>query len=529
MSKLTLKFSAVVSAAVAAAGAAFGAPAPDELAIGEPTGTYIKPLNGVGAGPKTGWGLGKDGGVYIDSTELYKKIDPPLVRLHDIETPFGRGQFFDMHIYMSDTTPGHAKYFEKSDAYIDSILAASPWTKIIFRLGESIGVSDRMNPYAVKPADYDAWTKAAVEVAEHYVKKYPKVECWFEIWNEANLTGKDCHKTFSSAPHAGDTCPAADYFALYEKAALALDELRRKGAYKNMKIGGPAESGIDKGGWSTFSCEEFLAELERYNAEHKCVVPLDFYSWHQYDGATVMKEVADRVGKLLKATKNYTGSLNVCDEWNLTVDMKRIRQICAAEGAANTLATMIAWQDSALDAAVYYDAQLCGGFNGLWYKTYLDAMVNVEDVQRDFLAAFQKNGCDGITELQRRVFAPSVDKPVVPLGGYWAMRAFAALAEYGETLRIYRGSAVPDSVFALAATDGSGGAFAIVNNSDKPVKLRLVSVPCPKPLNMTRVKGAAANVEVKPSLSKLDGSSGSAALELGPYEFVFLDTGEGLK
>ena len=86
-----------------------------------------------------------------------------------------------MHIYMSDTTPGHAKYFEKSDAYIDSILAAAPWTKIIFRLGESIGVSDKMNPYAVKPADYDAWTKAAVEIAEHYVKKYPKTEWWFEI------------------------------------------------------------------------------------------------------------------------------------------------------------------------------------------------------------------------------------------------------------------------------------------------------------------------------------------------------------
>ena len=530
MKNMTLKFSAVISAAAAVAGAAFGAPAPDEIAIGEPTGSYIKPLNGVGAGPKTGWGLGKDGGVYIDATELYKKIDPAFVRLHDIETPFGRDQFFDVHIYMADKTPGHAKYFEKSDAYIDSILAAAPWTKIIFRLGESIGVSDKANPYAVKPSDYDAWTKAAVEIAEHYVKKYPKTEWWFEIWNEANLTGKDCHKTFSSAPNAGDTCPASDYFALYEKASLALGELRKKGGYKTMKIGGPAESGIDKGGWSTFSCEEFLAELERYNAEHKCVVPLDFYSWHQYDGAAVMKEVADRVGKLLKATKNYAETLNVCDEWNLTVDNKRIRQMSSAEGAANTLATMIAWQDSALDAAVYYDAQLCGAFNGLWYKPYLDAMVMSDDVQHEFLGAFQANGCAGITAIQRRILAPNVDKPVVPLGGYWAMRAFAVLAEYGETLQIERGSAVPKSIYALAATDGSGGAVAVVNNSGKPAKIRLSSQPYPMTLTVIRVKGAPApNVEVKPSVSELDASSGSAALELDAYEMVLLSTAGELK
>ena len=527
---MAFKFSAVASVAVAAAGAAFGVPGPDEIAIGEPTGAYIKPMNGVGAGPKTGWGLGKDGGVYIDATGLYKKVAPPFVRLHDIETPFGRDQFFDVHIYMADKTPGHAKYFEKSDAYIDSILAAAPLAKIVFRLGESIGVADKANPYAVKPSDYDAWTKAAVEIAEHYVKKYPKTEWYFEIWNEANLTGNGCHITFASAPNAGDTCPASDYFALYEKSALALGELRKNGGYRNMKIGGPAESGIDKGEWSTFSCEEFLAALERYNAEHKCVVPLDFYSWHQYDGAAVMKKESDRVGKLLKSTKDYAKAMNVCDEWNLTVDKKRGRQISAAEGAANTLATMIALQDSALDVAVYYDAQLCGAFNGLWYKPYLVLMVAGEDVQREFQSVFQTNGCAGITAVQRRILAPTVDKPIVPLGGYWAMRAFAVLAEYGETLGIERGSAVPESIYALAATDGSGGAAAIVNNSDKPAKLRLAAAPCPLPLTMTRVKGApAANAEVRPSVSKLDGSSGSATLELGPYEIVLLSTGGGME
>ena len=524
-------FSAASAAVCLASCAAFGAPAPDELCIGDLTGRTVKPLNGVGAGPKTGWGLGRDGGVYIDATPLYRKIAPPFVRLHDIETPFARGQFFDMHVYMDDKTPGHARYFEKSDAYIDSILAAVPWAKIIFRLGESIGIADGMNPYAVKPSDYDAWCRAAVEVAEHYARKYPKTEWYFEIWNEANLTGPaddhSNHKTFSSAPHSGDTCPSADYFRLYEKAALALGALREKGGYRNVKIGGPAESGIEKGGWSTFSCEEFLAELERYNAEHGCVVPLDFYSWHQYDGSAVVKPVADKVGRLLKATKNYTRTLNICDEWNLTCDPKRVPQISAAEGAANTLATMIAWQDSALDAAVYYDVQLCGAFNGLWYKPYLDVMVGSEDMHREFRAAFQTNGCEGITALQKRIFAPTADKPIVTLGGYWAMRAFTALAGYGEILGIERGSAVPDTVYALAARSESGGALAVVNNSGKPVKLRITAVPLPIPVTMTRVTGGTEPfAPAKSSVSKMDVSSGSVELALAPYEIVLMDTDE---
>ncbi len=521
-----------VFAAVALAAAhASGAVATNELHIAEATGKTVKPLHGLGGGPKTGWGIGKDGGVYNDASPLYRKVAPPFVRLHDIETPFAREQFFDMHVYTNDTTAGHARYFDRSDAYIDAIVAVVPQAKIIFRLGESIGAQDSMNPYAVKPSDYDAWTAAAVDIAEHYVKKYPRVEWWFEIWNEANLTGpegSDCHKTFSSAPNSGDTCPAADYFALYEKAALALGQLRKTGGYRNMKIGGPAESGIEKGDWSTFSCQEFLADLERYNAEHKCVVPLDFYSWHQYDGPTVVTPVADEVRKLLAATKHYRKTLNICDEWNLTVDNSRVGQIGLAEGAANTLATMISWQDSGLDGAVYYDAQLTGGFNGLWYKPYLDLMTGDQQSMMELMMAYAQGGIPAVTEVQRRILEPYADTPNVPLGGYWAMRAFSTVASHGKLLAIQRGTSVPASVYALASRDASGGAIAIVNNANKTAKIRVGAIPFPAPVTMCRVKGSnTAGAAVTPVASTLSGDS--VDLTLDPYEIVLIGTGGGMQ
>lgn len=490
-------------------------PAPNELRIDAPTGVAVKPLNGVGAGPQTGWGLAPGGGVYIDATPLYRKLAPPLVRLHDVETPFGRGRFFDVHVFMDDKSFMHARYFADSDAYVDSILAAAPNAKIIFRLGESIGVDDKLNPYAVRPADRAAWCAAAVAIAKHYVEKYPAVEWWFEVWNEANLTGNDCHKTFASAPNAGDTCPAADYFALYEDAALALGRLRDAGGHGNMKIGGPAASGIEKGGWSTFSCKEFLDELERCNAERGCVVPLDFYSWHQYDGPGAVKATADEVGRLLAATTHYRKTLNVCDEWNLSCDPQKIPAIAAAEGGASALATMIALQGSALDAAAYYDAQLCGAFNGLWHKPYFD-VITAPAAQQKLLAAFQARGMAGVDAAERQMLAPHAGKPVVPLSGYWAMRFFARLSSLGEVVRVKRGADVPSTVYALAARRGTAAAIAIANCSPQTVSLRVGGWPSFGPGARVVVAGGERFAPAKVTIEHAD-CDGTMGLPLGPY------------
>ena len=511
-------------AAAAAFLSASGADEPCELRIGAPMDAAIKPLNGVGAGPKTGWGLARDGGIYIDATDLYRQIAPPFVRLHDIETPFAREQFFDVHVYMKDETPGHARYFERSDAYIDSILAASPNARIIFRLGESIGATEKLNPYAVRPADTAAWCAAAVDIARHYIEKYPGIDWYFEIWNEPNLTGDNCHLTFASAPNAGDTCPAEDYFALYEAAATALGKLREEGGYRNMKIGGPAVSGIDKGGWSTFSCEEFIAELDRRSDTRGATIPLDFYSWHRYDGPEDMRTDANRVRDFLSRSKRYREALNVCDEWNLSVNPKRIPNITAPEGAANQLATMIALQDSALDIATYYDAQLSGGFNGLWYKPYLDAFTVPQELQLELIAKFHEEGIAGVTEATREVLAKHDDLPLVVLCGHWAMRAYTKLLSLGKVLEVRRGATVPKTLYALAAHGLSGASMALANNSPESVTVRIAGEERKGPVTVTCVSGEQKPLApAKAEMEKLGSFDGSLTLTLPGFGIALVE------
>ena len=500
--------------------------APCELRLGAPTGAAVKPLNGVGGGPKSGWGLGRDGGILVDASSFYRDIAPPFVRLHDIEPPFGRGQCIDMHVYLDDATPGHARYFERSDAYIDSILAASPGAKVVFRLGESIGATDSLNPYAVKPGDTNAWCAAAVDIARHYARKYPKVEWFFEIWNEPNLTGDGCHKTFASAPDAGDTCPAADYFDLYEAAATALGTLREEGGFRNMRIGGPAASGIDKGNWSTFSCEEFIGELERRSVARGRTIPLDFYSWHRYDGPESLRADADRVGAVLARSPFYRGALNICDEWNLSVAPSRLPAVTAPEGAANQLATMIALQSSALDAAAYYDAQLSGGFNGLWHKPPLDITAMPPDVQIRLLAEFRKTGVTGVTEAVRRLLAEHDDLPLVPLCGYWAMRAWAALSSLGMELGIQRGESVPATLRALGACNGSAAALAVVNVSAEGVSVRIVGEKREGPMTVTRISGEQRpHAHAKAEIEVRDAFEGVLTLDLPPFGIALVEFG----
>ena len=255
---------------------------------------------------------------------------------------------------------------------------------------------------------------------------------------------------------------------------------------------------------------------------------MDFYSWHRYDGPEYMRTDANRVRGFLSKTTRYRQALNICDEWNLTVDEKRIMMITSPEGAANTLATMIAFQESALDVSTYYDAQLSGGFNGLWYKPYLDEFTVSQDVQMQLLAEFHKNGVPGITEATRKLLSKHADLPLVVLCGHWAMRSFAKLASLGEVLELKRGETVPKTLYALAACRGQSAAMALANNSAEPVSLRIVGEKRAGSVAVTCVSGeqrplAPAKAEVVMHKS----FDGSLALDLPPWGIALVEIGGG--
>ena len=126
----------------------------------------MKPLHGVNSGPKTK--------VFTyNSTPYFLEAGLPFSRLHDVEYPYGSGEFVDIHCvfpdFDADETDPASYNFALTDLYIEAILAAG--TKVIYRLGESIEhapVKRHVHP----PKDFAKWARIAEHIILHYTEKY---------------------------------------------------------------------------------------------------------------------------------------------------------------------------------------------------------------------------------------------------------------------------------------------------------------------------------------------------------------------
>ena len=507
-----------VALAVGCAGSAFGdtpALGASEIRLGSSTAAKVKPLGGVNSGPKVGYGIyantktydNKTGpSVYIDGTDLYSQLAPQYVRLHDVEFPFGHNRFIDVHCYLEDTSAGHARYFSDSDAYVDSILAASPRAKIIFRLGESIAFTPQINPYAVRPSDYAAWSQAACEIAEHYIAKYPEVPWYFEIWNEPEL---DSGRQFATAPNVdpgaqsiNGTAPYADYVNLYKVAAKALGALQAKYPNCTVKVG-PA--GFSGGGGG-----KLQSILEAIKGD--AAIPLDFIDIHHYstepatmvNGARNDRTILDKFNR--KSVEIILGEWNVFAEFNgqgSGTGVNKFAQWSGKKGGSLMLKHLIAYQGcDAIDAATFYDAQFSGYWNILWYKpynTFCDVQMtdgyngsdwwniygaaqlavffkfgqtDYSDVTSEKLAIFNdawlkeydKSFARILNDHDKNDASFSVFDAPTPLSGFYALKFFRTLYDLGTVASLERGVSVSSGVSALAATDGKGrAAVALVN------------------------------------------------------------------
>ena len=134
-------------------------------------------------------------------------------------------------------------------------------------------------------------------------------------------------------------------------------------------IGGPATTG-----------GEDYSKLFLANA-HKRGTPLDFFSWHGY-GKTVY-DIAERARNTRKLMDDngYRNAKSYCTEWNyvkgwtqdwlytLRVEMGDAVQ----KGAAHRMAMILAFQDSSVDLAHYYDARP-NAMNGIFDSVTLRPM-----------------------------------------------------------------------------------------------------------------------------------------------------------
>ena len=307
----------------------------------------IKPLNGVNAGPKTK--------VFTyDATELFKEANIPYSRLHDVEYPYGSGEFVDIHCvfpnFDADVNNPSSYNFGLTDAYIEAIIDSG--AKVIYRLGESIEHA-LVKRYIYPPKDFKKWAQICEHIILHYNEGWANGHYWgieyWEIWNEPDGS---TDKLLEENPTMwiGDR---KSFFDFYEVTAKYLKE-----KFPHLKIGGPSlESKVS---WA----DDFVAELAKRS------VPLDFFSWHIYHS---------RVDKFLRRSdelhqiliKNgYRDTELVLDEWNYMESWnhqpRSFRKLIGPTGAAFCGAIMIAMQSTQNAICTYFEADVIKEWCGIF-------------------------------------------------------------------------------------------------------------------------------------------------------------------
>ena len=313
----------------------------------KPLGT-LKPMNAVNNGPMPETKAQTSGNF-----KAYAEAGFPYARIHDANLCYNYGAPHIVDItaifpnFDADENDPASYDFFLTDLHLDAIVKAG--TKVFYRLGQSI--EHWAKKYGIfPPKDFAKWARICEHIILHYNEgwadgKHYGIEYW-EIWNEPDLD-----------PGPNSPCwqgTKEEFFDLFEVAAKHL-----KGKFPNLKIGGPASAGF-----RTYAVE-FLAEMSKRR------VPLDFYSWHNYDQhphhlgdkSVWMRDLLDRNG--------YTKTESILNEWNYVRDwtdnwIYSKRAMLGQKGASFATAVMCVAQDKPIDMLMYYDARVFTGMNGLF-------------------------------------------------------------------------------------------------------------------------------------------------------------------
>ncbi|MBN2851966.1 MAG: cellulase family glycosylhydrolase, partial [Clostridia bacterium] len=225
----------------------------------------MKPLHGVCNGP-----LHK--GNAIDESIFFRQLQPPFVRLHDVNWPYSRE--VDMHAvfpdFSKDPEDPDSYDFSMTDKYLKAIKDVG--SDIIYRLGESIAPADYKR-FVNPPTDMEKWARICIGIIRHYNNGWADgfhydIKYW-EIWNEPSV-------------ETMWTGTLEQYLEMYSAAAKAI-----RSYDSSLKICGPVACSADR-----ITNEVFL----KYINSH-LEVPHDVYTFHLY-------------GHSVENTKKYLSILN---------------------------------------------------------------------------------------------------------------------------------------------------------------------------------------------------------------------------
>jgi len=301
----------------------------------------FKLLNATNGGPWHKRWL--DSVSQISNLEAYKAARIPYSRNHDsgVYGTYGGPYSHDISKifprFEADPRDPASYDFACTDEDILTCLEAG--TKTYFRLGETI--EHQVKKHAtLPPKDFKKWAVICEHIIRHYTEGWAdgfRLDMpYWEIWNEADLKseGEPNQTTWGGTK--------AQFFDLYEITAKHL-----KGCFPHLKIGGPALA------WNEKWAAEFLGEMKVRN------VPIDFFSWHNYRAdPMIIMEKAERIKNLL-IDNGYENAESHLNEWNYTAGWgmhlkTTARVVNSMKGAAFTMATISAAQNSSIDMLMYY-------------------------------------------------------------------------------------------------------------------------------------------------------------------------------
>lgn len=308
----------------------------------------IKPVNGTCNAP------------HKTISKYFRQANLPYTRLHD--SFLGHHPCVDVPVifpdFDADETDPKNYDFAITDYYINTIYAANPDIKIIYRLGMSMqgGPFPKGN---TPPTDNEKWARICANIIRHYNDGWASgfrynIEYW-EIWNEPDAD-HDNNTPQTAGQWSGTS---QQFFEFYCTASSAL-----KKQFPHLKIGGYASCSIDEP-----KKREFFWGILDYmdNAPHA----LDFLSFHLYgDSVTKIKNRVNFIKKHLSEHNKNKVEL-VCTEhsyfWESDGIWPRLGDengeyyneelfdsMASIKGGAFTLAALITYQNLPVDIACLY-------------------------------------------------------------------------------------------------------------------------------------------------------------------------------
>jgi len=366
-------------------------------------------------------------GCSLSCLPYLKQAGIPYARLHDIGMSGYSRKWVDIHHifpdFSADATDPDSYDFAFTDCLINALIEQG--IEPLFRLGTSIENDAAIKAYHIyPPADYEKWAVVCEHIIRHYTEGWAggfhHTITYWEIWNEPDNE----EDPMLNQMWRGNK---EQYYALYGVTSRHL-----KKCFPHLKIGGYGSCGFyhllnaevegTAASLRTAYFIEFLDGFLAYVRENDC--PLDFFSWHSYDSIPNNRQYAAYARKRL----NEAGFLHtelICDEWN-----NEFRRRSTYEHAALTCGMLLAFQNSPVDMACFYDAQISAGpYSGLF------------------------DPCS-----------------YLPYPAYYAFVAFQRLYRLGKQVAL---TADTDALCAVAATDGGKGCIVIANPTAEVMPLTI--------------------------------------------------------